>query len=301
MDFVMQRGTHLFSTAFDLFLLDCEARRLTVQTLSFYKAKLSLFIRWCEADGIETIQDLTAHHIRRYLVHLNRRELSSQYQHDIARAIRAFLNYCVRDELLEKSPFTKVQMPKLEKKILEAFSADEIRLILKHCNTERDRALCMFLLETGVRASELIALNVGDIDHKTGMVTVRLGKGRKGRTTYVGARTRKQLKSYFADRDNLKDREPAFATEWANQRLTLSGLIQIMRRLRKRSGVTICTCHTFRRTFAINCLRNGMNIYVLARLMGHTDITVLRQYLPLVAEDLRDAHARFGTIDHLLG
>src|SRR5687768_15321427 len=100
----MQRGTHLFSTVLDLFFLDCEARRLTDQTLSFYRAKLSLFVRWCEAEGVSAIQDLTAHHIRRYLVHLNRRQLSSQYQHDLARAIRAFLNYCVRDELLETSP-----------------------------------------------------------------------------------------------------------------------------------------------------------------------------------------------------
>lgn len=75
----MQRGTHIFSTALDLFFLDCEARRLTDQTLSFYRSKLSLFIRWCEADGLETIQDVTAHDIRRYLVELNRRGLSSQY------------------------------------------------------------------------------------------------------------------------------------------------------------------------------------------------------------------------------
>ena len=297
----MQRGTHLFSTVFDLFLLDCEARRLTDQTLSFYRAKLSLFFRWCEADGLEAIQELTAHHIRRYLVELHRRELSSQYQHDIARAIRAFLNYCVRDELLEKSPFAKVQMPRLEKKILEAFTPDDIRRILKNCPSERDRALCLFLLDTGLRASELIALNVEDVDLKTGTVTVRLGKGQKGRTTYVGARTRKQMVRYYSERRNLKGREPAFAAEWSGKRLTLSGLIQIMSRLQERSGVAICTCHTFRRTFALNCLRNGMNIYVLARLMGHTDITVLRQYLPLVADDLQDAHARFGTVDHLLG
>ena len=296
----MQRRTHLFSTALDLFFLDCEARRLTDATLSFYRGKLSLFIRWCEAEGLETIQDLTAHHIRRYLVHLHRRQLSSQYQHDLARAIRAFLNYCVRDELLEKSPFAKVQMPRLEKKILEAFSPDEVRLILKSCRTERDRALCLFLLDTGVRASELIALNVEDVDLKTGMVTVRLGKGQKGRTTYAGARTRKQLTRYFAERGTLKGREPAFATEWAGKRMTLSGLIQLMGRLQERSGVTTCTCHTFRRTFALSCLRNGMNIYVLARLMGHADITVLRQYLPLVEDDLQDAHARFGTVDNLL-
>lgn len=67
----------------------------------------SLFIRWCEADGIETIQDVTAHHIRRHLVHLHRRDLYRRYQHDIALASRAFLNYCVCDANLEKSPFTK--------------------------------------------------------------------------------------------------------------------------------------------------------------------------------------------------
>jgi integrase/recombinase XerD len=192
-------------------------------------------------------------------------------------------------------------MPRLEKKILEAFSADEIRLLLKSCATERDRALCLFLLDTGVRASELVALNVEDIDLKTGMVTVRLGKGQKGRTTYAGARTRKQLRRYFAERDTLKGREPAFITERANKRMTLSGLIQIMGRLQERSGVATCTCHAFRRTFALNCLRNGMNIYVLARLMGHADITILRQYLPLVEDDLQDAHARFGAVDRLLG
>ncbi len=75
----------------------------------------------------------------------------------------------------------------------------------------------------------------------------------------------------------------------------------MMARLQQRSGVATCTCHTFRRTFAINCLRNGMNIYVLARLMGHADITVLRQYLPLIEDDLQEAHARFGAVDNLLG
>jgi site-specific recombinase XerC len=115
-DFFMHLGTHLFSDAFDMFLLDCEARRLTPATREFYKVKLSRFIRWCESEGVHALHELTAHHIRHYLVHLSRRKLSSQYQHNLARSIRAFLNYCIRDELLEKSPFDKVQMPRLEKK-----------------------------------------------------------------------------------------------------------------------------------------------------------------------------------------
>ena len=71
--------------------------------------------------------------------------------------------------------------------------------------------------------------------------------------------------------------------------MTLSGMVQLMERIRNRSGVKGCKCHNFRRTFAITCLRNGMNIYVLAKLMGHADIAVLRRYLALVESDLEEA------------
>ncbi|MCC6167436.1 MAG: tyrosine-type recombinase/integrase [Caldilineaceae bacterium] len=295
------RGTHDFSAAFDMFLLDCEARRLTPGTRQFYTAKLSLFIRWCDEQGIHTLQQLTAHDLRRYLVHLSRRKLSSQYQHNLARAIRTFLNFCVRDELLAVSPFAKVQMPRLEKKLLTALSPTEIHTVLRSCHTERDKALCLFLLDSGVRASELIALNLADVDMKSGLVTVHLGKGQKARTTYIGARTRKELRRYLATRPKAKPHAPLFLSELTGGRLTVDGLVQVMGRLQERSGVSTCTCHTFRRTFALNCLRNGMNIYVLARLMGHADITILRQYLPLVEDDLQEAHARFGAVDNLLG
>jgi integrase/recombinase XerD len=204
----MQRGTQLFLTALDLFFLDCEARRLTDGTLSFYHAKLTLFVRWCEAEGLESVQELTAHHIRRYLVHLQRRQLSSQYQHNLARAIRAFLNYCVRDEIIEKSPFDKVQMPRLEKKVLTALTPEEIHTVLRSCHTARDKALCLFLLDSGVRASELIALNLADMDMKSGLVTVQLGKGQKGRTTYIGARSRKELRRYLATLPSAKSQKP---------------------------------------------------------------------------------------------
>lgn len=293
-------GTHRIWDALDLFLLDCEARRLTASTREFYRLKLSLFVRWCDENNIVTVQDPTAHDLRRYLVQLSRRKLSAQYQNNLARAIRAFLNYCVRDELLGVSPFDKVRMPRLERKILTALSAEEIHSIFRCCISERDKALCLFLLDSGVRVSELVALNVGDIDLKTGVVVVHCGKGQKGRTTYIGARTRKQVRRYFAERDKVKPSEPAFASERGGTRLRVDGVVQLMGRLQERSGVANCTCHTFRRTFALNCLRNGMNIYVLARLMGHADITVLRQYLPLIEDDLQEAHARFGAVDNLL-
>ncbi|MCC6457220.1 MAG: tyrosine-type recombinase/integrase [Caldilineaceae bacterium] len=294
------RGTTSIAEALEMFMLDCEARRLTPATRYFYQNKIGLFVRWCGEHDIELLTDLTPHDLRRYFINLQHRELSSQYQNNIGRAIRAFLNYCVRDELMQATPFAKVKLPRMEKKILEALTTTDIKAILKSCQSERDRAICLFLLDTGVRASELLALNVEDIDKAVGTIHVRLGKGQKGRVTYIGAASRKQLHRYWLKRTNLSPKSPAFHSTMTGDRLTLDGLVQMMERLRRRSGVAICTCHTFRRTFAITCLRNGMNIYVLARLMGHADITILRQYLPLVESDLQDAHARFGTVDNFL-
>lgn len=299
---MIQRRTPRLSLpdALDLFLLDCAARRLTEDTLQFYKSKLSVFFHWCDEQDIQAIEDITAHAIRRFLVDIHRRKLSSQYQNNLARAIRAFLNYCVRDELIEVSPFAKVQMPRLEKKIISALTLADIKQVLQSCACERDRAICLFLLDSGVRASELAALNVEDVDLQSGVVRVHAGKGQKGRTTYIGARTRKQLKRYYTERGPVKPQEPAFRALLSGDRLTVDGLVQLMARLRTKSGVAGCSCHTFRRTFAITCLRNGMNVYVLARLMGHADITILRQYLAFVEEDLKGAHARYGAVDNLL-
>jgi len=115
-----QRGTRYFplSDALELFLLDCAARRLSHGTLEFYRSKLSVFIRWCDEHNVGALEELTAHVIRRFLVGVQHLNLSSQNQHNLACAIRTFLNYCIRDELIERSPFDKVRVPKMGKKIL---------------------------------------------------------------------------------------------------------------------------------------------------------------------------------------
>ena len=151
----MQRGTTTLFDALDMFLLDCEARRLTPSTRQLYTAKLTVFIRWCQENQVATLGEVTAHDIRRFLGHIQRRQLSSQYQHNLARVIHAFLNYCVRDEPSDKSPFDKVQMPKVAKKIPQALSPNEIGAVLRSCTTDRDITICLFLLDSGVRVVDL--------------------------------------------------------------------------------------------------------------------------------------------------
>ena len=90
-------------------------------------------------------------------------------------------------------------MPKVPKKILPAFEAAEVARMLDVCTDTRDRLIILTLLDTGLRLSEFVALNGGDIDDRTGSVFVREGKGQKQRTVYIGARTRRELGRYWRE------------------------------------------------------------------------------------------------------
>ena len=294
---MLQKRTITIQDAFDLFLLDMQARGLAESTLHFYKVKFAVFLRWCEEQELEQLHACTSAHLRDFLLYIQQQSYTSRYRFNIAKAVQTFLNYCVRDELIAQSPFGRLKLPKLEKRILPALSPTEIKQIFKACSNVRDQAICCFLLDSGLRASELLALNGQDINLQTGLVTVRNGKGSKDRIAHVGTKTRKLMRRYYVDRGIPDASEPVFLSLTSGERLTLFGLAQLMERLRISANVPTCNCHTFRRTFAVSCLRNGMNIYVLAKLMGHSDITTLKQYLNLAEDDLAAAHQKFGPVD----
>lgn len=283
--------------ALDLFLIDGQSRRFADSTLKWYSHTLNRFIDHLQDQNVTYLDDVTVHHIRAYQVKFT--DHSSSYAHGQSRAIRAFLNFAQRDELIESNPFDKVKMPVLAKKILRALDTDEIKKILSAAPTERDKAIFMVLLDSGVRAKELLNLNVGDVDEK-GAVTVRQGKQQKDRVTYIGAKTRRQLKTYYIkERSGTPDDDEPMFTSIRGQRLSYVGLSHMIKRVRESIEIKDCSAHTFRRTFAISCLRNGMDIFVLARLMGHADIAMLKRYLAHVREDLAAEHKDHGVIDNL--
>lgn len=120
-------------------------------------------------------------------------------------------------------------------------------------------------------------------------------------TVYLGSKSRRQVHRYLSDRATAPGAHSALfvAMRRPRRRLTTSGIVQLMDRLRDATGIAHCTCHTFRRTFAKNCLDNGMNIYALAKLMGHADIKMLERYLKISEHDLAAAHEEHGVVDRL--
>ena len=285
------------------FLIDKEAQGLSVRTTQLYQAELGCFCKYLEGQGIDSLLDITATAIRLWLLWLAETRNPGGV-HVNYRVLKTFLRWCWMEyDIGSPNPITKVRPPKVVQQPLEPLPLPDLQAMLKTCERrtftgDRDRALLLCLLDTGCRASESVALNVGDVNLHSGAVLVRAGKGGKTRTTFVGARSRRELSRYLRQsKDQAND--PLWLTVQGT-RLTYWGLRQIIRRRAERAGVPVPSLHSFRRAFALYALRNGADIYSLQRLMGHSDLTVLRRYLKQTEADLQEAHRRAGPVDNLL-
>ena len=282
---------------FDAFMVARQAMAVTPATLIYYRKKLAPFVQWCGENGAPTIGEVTAAHVRSHIVSLQQQGLAPYTVHGAARAIKAFVRFAADDGYISSAP--RFAMPKLPKTILPAFEPSQIKRLLNVCD-DRDRLIVLFLLDTGVRASEFVALNGGDIDLSTGAVLVREGKGQKQRMVYMGAKTRRELAKYWRDYGRPAKADPVWVSLTTGNRLTGDGLRQLLQRIGERAGVEHCNPHSFRRSFALFCLRSGMDVYSLQRLMGHSDLQVLRRYLDQTELDISTAHKAHGAVDSVL-
>lgn len=282
---------------------------LSPQYQKWALGRLNKFAAWCDENTL-TLEQVKVHEIRKYIEHLRTRPtqakgrtgtLSSYTVHGHARAIRAFLNWCSQEDGLEdlvsEKTTRKIKMPKIEQKVIEIFTDAQIKAFFTACDREytkelaiRDKAILSVLLDTGVRADELCTLKLEHmyLDRDDPYIKV-MGKGRKEREIGFGNKTRLAIARY------LRIRKPASQTKTDvvflskfNQPLTVSGLDQLIYRLAGWARIENAHCHIFRHTYAINYLKNGGDLYMLSRSMGHTSVAVTSVYLKaLRAQDAR--------------
>jgi site-specific recombinase XerD len=281
------------------FRISRQAQACTKATLIWYDKYVPPLVRFLEEHGVHDPAQATPDLLRRYIVFLQTKSLAPRTVHHHASVARALFHFLTEDGIISANPMAKVKMPRLPKEILPAFAPVDVSKILAACLNFRDRAIVLALLDSGARASEFIALDVGDLDLKTGTLMIRLGKGQKDRSTYLGAQARKAVLKYLMERGSPRKDEPLWLSQ-RGDRLGTWGLRQLLDRLATRSGVDHCHPHTFRRTFALWSLRAGMNIFALQQIMGHSDLTVLQKYLALVTQDLQAAHEKYGAVDNML-
>lgn len=294
----LSQDTHL-QTWLESFLIDRKAQNLSKGTVLFYKKKLRLFSQYCESQAISYITQITPQILREFLVWLEQRGNNPGGIHTYYRAIKTFL-FWWEDELeLEgwHNPIRKVKAPKLAVAPLQGIKLDDFQALLESCNNKRDKAILLCLLDTGARASEFCAMDLEDLDRVYGSILIQEGKGKKPRTVFLGKKARRALRAYLRKR---KDSCKALWVTKSGERLTYWGLRQIIRRKAQAANIPVPSLHDFRRAFALECLRNGADVYSLQKLMGHADLQVLRRYLAQTTNDIRAAHEQSSPVDNFL-
>lgn len=289
------------------FLLDVRAANRTDATLEFYREKLRRFLAFLEAQGITEPEGIQARQLRAFLVELSE-ERTAGGVHAHWRAVRAFVRFLVREDAIADNPLNKVRSPRVDQELLEPVPLATVEILIKTCDKSeiglRDKAMMLTLLDTGLRASELTGLNIGDVDLSDGSVVVRRSKGRKGRIVFVGRQASRAIAAYLRTREDVRAQSPmwlAYHRDGEYTRLAYDGLRDTIRRRAKQAGVAAPSLHSFRRAFALNMLRSGADVVSLSRLMGHGSLPVLQRYLKQLKEDLGDVHRQHSPVDNVLG
>lgn len=296
-------STYIIDMA-NLFYQAKKSESLSPNTIVFYKQQLKHFLNYCDAQSIKTMGEISTSLLRSFLLWHEETGHDPGGLHAVYRVIKTFLRWYDLEAEPDnwKNPIRKIKAPKVPNTLLEPASIDSISKLVKTCSTNnfldaRDKALLMFLLDTGARAREVISIDLSDVNKISGEVKIRKGKGSKERTVYLGKQARKVLRSY------LKRRAGANSALWVthdNERISYIGLRAIVLRRAKIASIEAPPLHSFRRAFAINMLRAGTDLITLARLMGHADLTILQRYLKQMPDDLRAAHAKGSPVDNLL-
>jgi site-specific recombinase XerD len=283
------------------FLLDCQTSNLSPRTLDFYRDKLRPFVSFLEHYGATSVSDLTPTRVREYLT-----DFASTHSpggtHAVFRCVRAFSRWLVREGLLEQSPMSKVRPPRVDLAPLPPVPLDTVRAMVKVCGRDRlavrDRAILLALLDTGLRASEFLSLNVGDVDLEAGAVQARRTKSRKPRVVFLGKAARRSLLACLRGRRDFEPDDPLWVSR-LGERLTATGLRKLLERRARLANVAAPSPHSFRRAFALNLWRNGADVLSISRPMGHGSLPVLLRYLKQDASDLAAVHGPRAPGDRL--
>jgi integrase/recombinase XerC len=196
------------------FLLTCKVDGLSPATLSDYKQKIGAFVAFCSSLDIKEPKSLTASDVRAFLAK-QRETVSPVSVSDYYRCVKRFLNWMVEERMLRQNPMATIHIPKVPKKIIAPFTTEHIKHLLQLCDDRkflgaRNRAIILMFLDTGLRLSELVGIEIKDVDFDRETIKV-MGKGARERVVRIGKAAQKALLRY------LLMRQDSFPCLWVSE------------------------------------------------------------------------------------
>jgi integrase/recombinase XerC len=269
-------------------------RNVSVNTVSAYRDDLESFVGFLCNDyftlerdlvDLRRVDNLT---IRAYLSHLGRRKLSRSSMARHLSTLRSFFKYLMREGAVEGNPARAVTTPKREKHLPQVMQTSDIALLLEQPDLTRtlgvrDRAWMELLYASGLRISELVGIDLDDIELRSKLVKVR-GKGSKERIVPFGSKAEEALRAYLAVRPELAKNpdEQGLFVNYRGERITTRSVRRhfdgYLRDASLRHGISP---HTMRHSFATHLLNAGADLRGIQELLGHASLSTTQKYTHL--------------------
>jgi len=272
--------------AYEMFMQEQKFRGNSKETISYYKICLNMFMDYCGSDL--DVSDLDVILFKGYQLYLSEnKDIKRVSVRTYSRAVRVFYRYLYFEDIIDIN-INKLKLIKADKEVIMPLTDIEVKQLLNSFEPltflgERDKLMCMLMLDCGLRRGEVVKLKLSDID-KSKRTMIINGKGSKQRIVPFGKTVKNQLMRYLA----LRTEKPCYSDSLfltiEREPITSNAIKMLFQRLKSSSGISRLYPHLLRHTFATNYILQGGNLEVLRVLLGHSSISITQIYIHLAAQ-----------------
>ena len=273
-------------------------KKLSENTLQSYKRDIIQFEEYLSNNRINYAK-IDQEEISNYLKYLQEiGKKTSTISRSLA-SIRSFYQFLIRTRKIKRDPTEEIQSPKVEKRVPSVLTAQEVELLLDQpkdvdLKGTRDKAMLEFAYATGMRVTEIISLNIDNVNLETGYVTCVTGS--KTRNIPLGTLSLNALKEYIEKARGLlikNDKEKALFVNINGKRLTRQGFWKIVKYYKEQAHITKdITPHVLRHSFATHLLQNGADLKSIQTMLGHSDISSTQVYMQFQDSGIKDIYKK---------
>jgi len=275
-------------------------RGLARNTLVAYRTDLMSYIAFCRQHNMSDLNHAGKDTVLSYIYQLqtNNRSPTTISRH--LAAIKAYYRFAFNEGVITKDPVQDLESPKPAQRLPRILNVEEVELLLSQPRINqptglRDKAMLELLYATGLRVSELVSLDLNNLNLENSFVRC-YGKGSKERIVPIGDIAVHFIKEYLRHgRDKLEKSgtNPALFLNQRGQRMTRQGFWKIIKKYAAQAGIdTVITPHTLRHSFATHLLENGADIRSVQEMLGHADISTTQIYTHLTQKRVKDIYNR---------
>ncbi len=261
-----------------------DVKKSSQNTVQSYRRDLVKMMVFLEDSGVTDVASVNATHLRSYVLHMESEKMSSATVSRSIASIRSFFIFLLEKGIITGNPTEGLKPPKVEKKLPETLSIEEVSLLLDQPNGDspkeiRDKAMLELLYATGLRVSELISLKLSDLNLSLGYIECH--DANKSRIIPIENAAKHALNRYLTDvRTTMCGDSEYLFTNVKGEMMSRQGFWKVLKSYAKKAGIEKdITPHMIRHSFATHMVNNGADLVSLQEMLGHSDISTTQVYL----------------------